>query len=161
MVRTEPGSLTVPSDRARGNSYELEYDCFWLNIKQQFCTVGVTEHWQRLLRDVYPPSWKSSKNHPNMILSNLLWVSLLDQQGWTWWLLEVPSHLNYSRIMLFWHYESLRFLIKYCIAEIPCFYFCVANVQVILGLALGTENLLTCYSNTCLPFNVTKITLVS
>lgn len=157
-MRTEPGSFIVHSDKTRSNGYEPEYKSFWLNIKHQFCTIGVTERWQKL-SEMY--TLLGDQKSPKCNTEQPALVSLLEQSGWTWWPPEVLSHINYSRITLFWHYETLRFFIKYCIIETPCFCFCVANVQGILGFALGTENFLTCYSNTCLPFKIKEITLFS
>ena len=42
--------LAVLSDRTRGNRQKLE-EKFHTNIQENFFTVKVTEHWNRLLRE--------------------------------------------------------------------------------------------------------------
>ena len=42
--------LAVLSDRTRGNRQKLE-ERFHTNIQENFFTVKVTEHWNRLLRE--------------------------------------------------------------------------------------------------------------
>lgn len=38
----------VPSDRRRGNEHKLETRKFYLNIRKDFFSLKVTEHWKRL-----------------------------------------------------------------------------------------------------------------
>jgi len=42
----------VPSDRTRGNRHKLKPKKFQLNMRKNFFTLRVTEHWNRLPRGV-------------------------------------------------------------------------------------------------------------
>jgi len=67
----------VPSDRARGNEHKLKQ-------RKNSCPLRVTEHWNRLPREaVDSASLEIFKTRLDKVLCSLLWVTLLQQGGWT------------------------------------------------------------------------------
>ncbi|PKU44553.1 hypothetical protein llap_5135 [Limosa lapponica baueri] len=74
----------VSGNRTRGNRHKLEYRKFHFNIRKSVFTLRMTEHWNRLPREVVESlSLEIFKSHLDVILSSLLWVTLLWQGGWT------------------------------------------------------------------------------
>jgi len=63
----------VPSNRTRDNRSKLKHRKFQLNVRKNFFTLRVMEHWNRLPREVVEsPPLEILKTHLDEVLCSLL-----------------------------------------------------------------------------------------
>jgi len=63
----------VRSDRTRGSGHKLKYNKFHLNMRKNFFPLRVTQHWNRLPREVVDsPSLEIFKTHLDEVLCSLI-----------------------------------------------------------------------------------------
>jgi len=63
----------MPSDRTMGNGHKLKHRQVDLNMRKNFFPLRVTEHWNRLPREVVEsPSLEIFKTRLNAVLCSLL-----------------------------------------------------------------------------------------
>lgn len=95
--------FVVSSECTRGNGHIKKYKSFYQNIRKNFLTRRVIEHWKRLPREVVqPPSLEMHilKTQLDTDLSNLLKLTLLwPERSKTRQSPEVPSNLSCSVIL--------------------------------------------------------------
>lgn len=74
----------MPSNKTRGSRQKLIHRKHHLNMRKHFFTVQISKHWNKFPRDVVESlALEMFKKHLDIILCPVLWMTLLDQGGWT------------------------------------------------------------------------------
>lgn len=77
-------SSIVPTDRTTGNGRKLKHTKFHVNTRKCFVTLRVVKQWNGLLREIVKsPPIETLKTRLDMVLGNLLYLTTLEQGGWT------------------------------------------------------------------------------
>lgn len=85
-------SSAVPSGRTRGKGHKLQNMKLKLNTRKNFLTATVVKHYNRLPTEVVvSPPLESTQNLRGHVLGNLLWVTLLEQEGLDLMISKVPK----------------------------------------------------------------------
>lgn len=66
-------------DSTRGNRHKLKHRKICLNVRKHFVPVRVTDHRDRLLRDVESQSLEICKSYLYTVVDNLLLATVLEQ----------------------------------------------------------------------------------
>lgn len=76
--------LSIAIGRTRGNGRKLKHMKFLLNSNKHLFTVRVDKHWKRLPREFVESAFMEIlKTKVDMVLGNLVWLTLLEQGGGT------------------------------------------------------------------------------
>lgn len=75
-----------------------------------FYCVGARALEQLPKEVVESPSLEMFKTHQDMILCNLSWMNLLEQEGRMSCSLEIPFHTSYSMSLGFWDFTKVTYL---------------------------------------------------
>lgn len=103
----------VPNDRMRNNGQKVKHKKFHPNMRKNWFTLRVTEHWSRLLGEVMESLFlEMHKTNLDTSLCNLLKMTLPWCGCWTRLPLELLSNPNWS--MILW------FCVKYPFTEVDC-----------------------------------------
>lgn len=89
----------VPTDRTRGSGHRLKKVKFYLNIRRPFLLWGWPSTGTGWLEKMWSLSTEITNTWLDMVLRNLLLLSLLEQGGGTGRSPEVPSSHNHSMIL--------------------------------------------------------------
>ena len=108
-------SSAAPSGRTRGKGHKLQNMKLNLSTRKNFLTTTVVKHCKRLPAEIVAsPPLESTQNLRGQVLGNLLWVTLLEQEGLDLMISKVPSNLNDSvksrdRDLLWYHHEKFSY----------------------------------------------------